>query len=105
MAWRFYPILAKNSDKDGFVHCVSVYDMCDYEESKNRDKVAGLVWEFILRDLSRAGLFVQYLKLPWDFAYANEIASILNAILSMVFGYLVSKLIRFIRRHAWSQKV
>lgn len=50
-------------------------------------------------------LFVQYLKLPWDFDYANEIASILNVVLSMVLGYLVSKFIRFIRRQARSQKV
>lgn len=42
------------------------------------------------------GLFVQYLKLPWDCAYANEIASILNVVSSMVLGYLVSKFIRFI---------
>lgn len=42
------------------------------------------------------GLLVQYLKLPWNPAYINEVASIVNVALSMLLGYLVSKSISLI---------
>lgn len=51
------------------------------------------------------GLFVQYLKLPWNSIYMNEIAPIVNVALSVLLGCILSKPINLMLKQIQGAKI